>query len=559
MFAGLRNCQKISLHQISGRYKIKILIGDLQLFSGLSDLKIKNSVLFSSIYVAGVVTLSEQLEYWPPIFVNHIDCSRTDCGKEDDIILNVGFEDTPQNERTILLKRKPKANIMEIFKKIFKKPMVKSKDPGQDLDTTMLTKDYTWWTKFYNSAETSVHHKNIHKTSLVIYNSELENQAEFNNLQDWAVSVPLVRGNKNRKNANSKEEVYGILRCQIRIKPCEARLTRRPSASSLKSFKSTLNTKFQGLLALEVPLQVVVRVYIVQGINLRSSDMFSPSDAYVKLQLGQMKISDRAHYCPNQTNPIFGKRFQFNAIIPKDHNLHISVFDKGCMNDELIGATIIDLEDRLRSKYLACLGIPKMYSKSGYNIWRHPVLPTEILDDICRREGIKAPEFKEDKFIVNGKVFDGDPDTTDSESNAESLALQVLNRLDEVPGIGYKLVPEHVETRNLYRKEKPGLSQGKLQMWIEMFDPSSVPPPIDITPAPARKYELRVIIYNTSDVIMAEKNFFGQKMTDIFVKGWLEDNEKSQITDTHHRSLNGEGMFNWRMIFPFEYSAEDDM
>lgn len=52
-----------------------------------------------------------------------------------------------------------------------------------------------------------------------------------------------------------------------------------------------------------------------------------------------------------------------------------------------------------------------------------------------------------------------------------------------------------------------------------MFDPSSVPPPIDITPAPSKKYELRVIIYNTCDVVMAEKNVFGQKMTDIFVKG----------------------------------------
>lgn len=56
-------------------------------------------------------------------------------------------------------------------------------------------------------------------------------------------------------------------------------------------------------------------------------------------------------------------------------------------------------------------------------------------------------------------------------------------------------------------------------MWIEIFDPNSVPPPIDITPAPARKYELRVIVYNTSGVVMAEKNIFGQKMTDIFVKG----------------------------------------
>lgn len=481
MFAGLRNCEKISFHQISGRYKIKVLIGDLQLFSGLSDLRIKNSILFSGVYVAGVVTLSEQLEYWPPIFVNHIDCSRknqeisvgaalitstsqfldetgVDCGKEEDIVLNMSYEDTPHDEKTILLK-KEKLSLMESFKKIFQKYIPKSKDPSQKDDKDYNTKSYTWWTKFYNSSKTTVQHKNIHKSSLVIYSSELENQAEFNNLQDWAVSVPLVKGIKNRKNAKAKEELYGILRCQIRIKPCEARLTRKPSATSLKSFKSTLNTKFQGLQDLQTPVQVVVRVYIVQGINLRSKDMFSPSDAYVKLNLGQTKISDRANHCPDDTNPIFGKRFQFDTIIPKDHNLHISLFDKGFVNDELIGSTIIDLEDRLRSKHLAFLGIPKIYNKSGYNIWRHPAMPTEILEEICRREGIKSPEFKEDEVVFEGKVFTVNLDGLDTENTAEYLALYVLNRLDEVPGIGYKLVPEHVETRNLYRKEKPGLSQ----------------------------------------------------------------------------------------------------
>lgn len=479
MFAGLRNCQKISFNQISGKYKIKILIGDLQLFSGLSDLKIKNSILFSSIYVAGIVTLPEQLEYWPPIFVNHLDCSRknqeisigaaliantsqfldetgADGCKEEDTILNVGYEDTTHNEKTILLK-KDKLSVIEMIKNLFKRRIPKSKDPSQKDDEDVITKEYTWWTKFYNSTETSIHIKSSQKSSLVVYQSELENQAEFSHLQDWAVSVPLVKGIKNRKNANAKEEVYGILRCQIRIKPCESRLTRRPSVTSLKSFKSTLNTKFQGLDALQVPLQVVIRVYIVQGINLRAADVSSPSDAFVKLQLGQMKISDRANYCPNETNPIFGKRFQFDTIIPRDHNLHISVYDKGRVNDDLIGSTIIDLEDRLRSKHLPCVGIPKIYNKSGYNIWRHPVLPTEILEDICRREGVKSPEYQENEVVVQGKVFT--MSVEDQENKSECLALYVLNRLDEVPGIDYKLVPEHVETRNLYRKEKPGLSQ----------------------------------------------------------------------------------------------------
>lgn len=34
---------------------------------------------------------------------------------------------------------------------------------------------------------------------------------------------------------------------------------------------------------------------------------------------------------------------------------------------------------------------------------------------------------------------------------------------------------------------------------------------------------------------------------------------KKMKTDTHFRSLNGEGNFNWRMIFPFEYIPEENV
>lgn len=40
---------------------------------------------------------------------------------------------------------------------------------------------------------------------------------------------------------------------------------------------------------------------------------------------------------------------------------------------------------------------------------------------------------------------------------------------------------------------------------------------------------------------------------------WLEDVENAQYTDVHYRSLNGEGNFNWRMVFPLMYSKTEDM
>lgn len=41
----------------------------------------------------------------------------------------------------------------------------------------------------------------------------------------------------------------------------------------------------------------------------------------------------------------------------------------------------------------------------------------------------------------------------------ERKALYVLQHWEEMPGYGYKLVPEHVEIQSLYNPENPGLVQ----------------------------------------------------------------------------------------------------
>lgn len=104
----------------------------------------------------------------------------------------------------------------------------------------------------------------------------------------------------------------------------------------------------------------------------------------------------------------------------------------------------------------------------------------------------------------------------------EHLALAVLHQWNAFPRIGSTLVPEHVETRPLYNPEKPGIEQGKLEMWVDMFpmDMPSPGSPIDISPRKPKSYELRVIIWNTDDVVLEDDAFFtGEKMSDIYVKG----------------------------------------
>ena len=39
---------------------------------------------------------------------------------------------------------------------------------------------------------------------------------------------------------------------------------------------------------------------------------------------------------------------------------------------------------------------------------------------------------------------------------------------------------------------------------------------------------------------------------------WLQDPMEAQATDIHYRSLTGEGNFNWRYVFPFDYLAAEE-
>ena len=142
----------------------------------------------------------------------------------------------------------------------------------------------------------------------------------------------------------------------------------------------------------------------------------------------------------------------------------------------------------------------------------------------------------------------------------EQCALGVLNNWQEA--FGYNLIPEHIETRALYHPDKPGIEQGTIEMWIDMFpldSPIQPPPPLDISPRKPKSYELRVIIWNTDEVVLEDDAFFtGEKMSDIYVKGWLKGSEDCQCTDIHYRSLTGEGNFNWRCIFPFDYLPAEE-
>ena len=56
---------------------------------------------------------------------------------------------------------------------------------------------------------------------------------------------------------------------------------------------------------------------------------------------------EREYYVENDLNPQFFKSFDLDAQFPDDWKLTVKVMDKGLFRDQLIGQTVIDVENRL--------------------------------------------------------------------------------------------------------------------------------------------------------------------------------------------------------------------
>ncbi|XP_078395891.1 fer-1-like protein 6, partial [Cetorhinus maximus] len=393
--------------------------------------------------------------------------------------------------------------------------------------------------------------------TLQVYDRELED--EFEHFSDWVQTFDLFRGKACEDDTSVNDErIAGKFKGSFRMWKCDDDHDMDGQCKILHGMPS--NT----------PVKVLIRVYIVEAANLHPADPDGKADPYIVLQLGKTEIKDRDNYIPKQLNPLFGRYYEIEATFPMESLLTITIYDFDLVGtDDLIGSTKIDLENRFYSKYRATCGLPRKYEIEGYNAWRDATKPTGILTRMCKENGLRGPYFKSGKIEVEGKVFVGRTtfmeDETDEEViSHEHLALNVLHQWSVIPGAGYKLVPEHIETRPLYHPDQPGMEQGRIRMWVDMF-PMDMPPPgpsVDISPRKPKSYELRIIIWNTEDVILEDENFItGQKSSDIYIKGWLKGKEDDKReTDVHYNSLTGEGNFNWRFIFPFNYiPAEKQM
>ncbi|XP_053057095.1 otoferlin isoform X3 [Acinonyx jubatus] len=397
---------------------------------------------------------------------------------------------------------------------------------------------------------------------LKVYPKELE--SEFDNFEDWLHTFNLLRGKTGDDEDSSTEEERIVGRFKGSL--CVYKVPLPEDVSREAGYDPTYGM-FQGIPSND-PINVLVRVYVVRATDLHPADINGKADPYIAIRLGKTDIRDKENYISKQLNPVFGKSFDIEASFPMESMLTVAVYDWDLVGtDDLIGETKIDLENRFYSKHRATCGIAQTYSIHGYNIWRDPMKPSQILTRLCKEGKVDGPHFgPPGRVKVSNRVFTGPSEIEDENGQRkpteEHVALSALRHWEDIPRVGCRLVPEHVETRPLLNPDKPGIEQGRLELWVDMF-PMDMPAPgtpLDISPRKPKKYELRVIVWNTDEVVLEDDDFFtGEKSSDIFVRGWLKgQQEDKQDTDVHYHSLTGEGNFNWRYLFPFDYLAAEE-
>uniref|UniRef100_A0A9J8B1N9 Myoferlin n=1 Tax=Cyprinus carpio carpio TaxID=630221 RepID=A0A9J8B1N9_CYPCA len=409
-----------------------------------------------------------------------------------------------------------------------------------------------WWSKFYASVgESEKCRPYLDKgyDTLEVYDHELESVKQFMGLTDFCNTFKLYRG----KNESDDDDpaVVGEFKGSFKMYPLPDDPGVPPPPRQFIELPDSISQ------------ECVVRIYVVQAIDLQPKDNNGKCDPYIKISLGKKSIDDRDNYVPYALNPVFGRMFEMTCFLPQDKDLKIAVYDFDLLSrDEKVGETVIDLENRLLSRFGSYCGLAQTYCISGPNQWRDQLKPSQILEQLARWKGLSPPRSEDNGNTLSfgGRLYC----LSDFEANkeihehlgppSERIALHVLRTQG--------LVPEHVETRTLYSSFQPTLPQGKLQMWVDIFPKRLGPPgpPFDISPRKAKKYFLRVIVWNTYDVVLDETSITSENMSDIYVKGWMPGMEEDkQKTDVHYRSLDGEGNFNWRFVFGFEYLPAEQL
>lgn len=236
--AGIRQVKDISKF-IQGRYKIKLSIGDIKAFFSVSEKSLGHSYNVTDGIFTGYIDLPSHLKYWPSLFIKLIDMSHdnpvviaatTICKPEKYVNTNTNYKigdhlTTKQksfwvdlNKFVLIEKPLKRRSILKWISILFINLYIYLKSINKE---SRANKDYSWWTKYYNSLDDNNETKLNNKHKLVIYPKELELQNGYQNFNDWANSIPLYYVDTLEKKNYQEYQQFCELKASIAFKKCE--------------------------------------------------------------------------------------------------------------------------------------------------------------------------------------------------------------------------------------------------------------------------------------------------------------------------------------------------
>ena len=153
--------------------------------------------------------------------------------------------------------------------------------------------------------------------------------------------------------SDKDEKSYGKFKGLIRIaekgkmEQYEEEIKKREASGRINTMKN-LNQYEKLRKKLITKESIIIRVYILELNELAKKDLLSESDPYIKILVnGKEMINEKDNYKEDQKNCKWYKYYDIPGEIPGSSTLKIEVWDwDEILSDDLIGSTVIDLEDR---------------------------------------------------------------------------------------------------------------------------------------------------------------------------------------------------------------------